>query len=44
MKDDGLLTIGRLARGTGLPARTIRFYSDAGGHRRILSLTLITKG
>ena len=30
MKDDGLFTIGRLARRTGLPARTIRFYSDAG--------------
>jgi DNA-binding transcriptional MerR regulator len=30
VKDDGLLTIGRLARRTGLPARTIRFYSDAG--------------
>jgi DNA-binding transcriptional MerR regulator len=31
MKDDGpLLSIGELARRTGLPVRTIRFWSDAG--------------
>ncbi|GLZ09003.1 MerR family transcriptional regulator [Actinomadura sp. NBRC 104412] len=28
--DTGLYTIGELARRTGLPVRTIRFYSDAG--------------
>ena len=30
MKDDGLFTIGQLARRTGLSTKTIRFYSDAG--------------
>ncbi|MFG1610953.1 MerR family transcriptional regulator [Actinoplanes sp. NPDC049265] len=28
--DDGLLTIGQLARRTGLPVRTLRFWSDEG--------------
>jgi DNA-binding transcriptional MerR regulator len=30
VKDDGLFTIGQLARRTGLSTKTIRFYSDAG--------------
>ncbi|MFD0851997.1 MerR family DNA-binding transcriptional regulator, partial [Actinomadura adrarensis] len=30
MDGDTLYTIGELARRTGLPVRTIRFYSDAG--------------
>jgi hypothetical protein len=36
MEDDGpLLSIGGLARRTGLPVRTIRFWSDIGdGHGR----------
>ncbi|GAA2030541.1 MerR family transcriptional regulator [Catenulispora yoronensis] len=28
--DDGLLTVGRLAALTGVPARTVRFWSDSG--------------
>jgi DNA-binding transcriptional MerR regulator len=30
MDDDALLTVGELARRTGLPARTIRFWSETG--------------
>jgi len=30
MNDDGLFTIGQLARRTGLSTKTIRFYSDTG--------------
>ena len=32
--EDGQLTIGQLARRTGLSVKTIRWYSDQGSYRR----------
>ncbi|GAB3806944.1 hypothetical protein GCM10027605_36060 [Micromonospora zhanjiangensis] len=47
MTDDGsgeLLTIGELARRTGLPVRTIRYWSDLGSCHRWTAAVAATGG